>query len=337
MRGATDFVQENKMGDISEFGGAGQPSGMEDISRRIGPELLARRVAKQAAHWARLLHQGEGVLKIERLVPVDALLSALLKFTGLYARAHANFLAVRVVEQVWNLPNLPRAFDGFRLLQLTDLHLDLDLSLGDVVEKLVCSTPHDAAVITGDFRNLTDSDFTSAIQATEKIVQLLAYDRFGILGNHDFIEKVAELESVGLPILLNEATPIWRDGSEIWICGIDDPHFYRTHDLQKVAAIPPSGAFRILLSHSPEVADEAAGLGFDLMLSGHTHGGQICLPGGHALVVPVRKLDRDLLVGRWRRKDMLGYTSPGTGSCGVAARFNCQPEITLHVLRRPGE
>jgi len=331
------FVRENKMGDVSEFGGAAQPFGMADISHRIGPDLLERRLAKQAAHWAKLLHQGEGVLKIERVVPVDQVLSAILKLTGLYARAHANFLDVRVVEQVWHLPSLPLAFDGFRLLQLTDLHLDLDLSLGDVVGQLVCSTPHDAAVITGDFRNLTDSDFTSAIQATEKIVHLLARERFGILGNHDFIEKVPELESGGLPILLNEATPIRKDDQEIWICGIDDPHFYRTHDLQKVAAIPPSGAFRILLSHSPEVADEAANHGFDLMLSGHTHGGQICLPGGHALVVPVRKLARDLLVGRWRRKDMLGYTSPGTGSCGVAARFNCQPEITLHVLRRAGE
>jgi len=306
---------------------------LEDISRRLGPELLAKRLERESAHWAKLLHQGEGLMKIERFVPVDWVISLILKCTGLYARGHANFLDVRLVEQVWHWQALPSAFDGFRLLQLTDLHLDIDDSLGEVVERLVREIPHDAAVVTGDFRNLTDSDFTTAIRATEKIVQLLAKDRFGVLGNHDCIEKVPDLEAGGLPILLNEAMPIRRDGQEIWICGIDDPHFYRTHDLQKTAAIPPDGAFRILLAHSPEVADEAAGFGFDFMLSGHTHGGQICLPGGRAVVVPVKKLASDLVVGRWKRKTMQGYTSPGTGSCGVAARFNCQPEVTLHVLR----
>lgn len=310
------------------------PPALASVAERMGSKCFAKRLAAQAAHWTRLQHQGEGIMKIERIIPVDRVLTFLLKCSGLYARGHANFLNVRLVEQVWQFPELPDAFDGFRLLQLSDLHLDLDPSLGAVVEQLVTATPHDAAVITGDFRNLTDLAFDTAIQATGKIVRHLATDRFGILGNHDFIEKVPDLEADGLPILLNEAVPIQNCDQEIWICGIDDPHFYRTHDLHKVANVPPDGAFRILLSHSPEVANEAAVLGFDLMLSGHTHGGQICLPGGHAIVVPVKKLSRDLLVGRWSRNAMQGYTSPGTGSCGVAARFYCQPEVTLHVLRK---
>lgn len=304
-----------------------------EIAARLGESRLNARLKKQAAQWAQLQHQGEGLMKVERWVPVDSIVLMVLKMTGMYARGHRNFLNVRVVEQEWQMPRLPRSFDGFRLLQLTDLHLDIDLSLGPVVESLVRLTPHDAAVITGDFRNLTKSDFSIAIDGTKKIIAELAPDRWGILGNHDFIEKVPDLERAGMPVLLNECASIRRGDDELWICGIDDPHFYRTHDLEKVAAESPTGACRILLSHSPEVADAASLLEFDLMLSGHTHGGQICLPGGHAVVIPVRRLARDLIRGRWKRKAMLGYTSPGTGSCGVPARFNCQPEITVHILR----
>lgn len=301
------------------------------VAARLGPGVFERRLATQVAHSARYKNQG-GLHKAQRLLSVRRMVMIAVRLVGLHRRARRNFLDVQVVEQRWRFPSLPAGFDGFRILQLSDLHLDLDPALGPVVEALVRATPHDAAVITGDFRNLTDSDFSAAMAATRDVISSLAPDRFGILGNHDFIEKVPELERAGLPILLNESTKLDRGGDVIWVSGVDDPHFFRTHDLTKVAAQPPNGAFRILLAHSPEVADEAAALGFDWMLAGHTHGGQICLPGGRAVVVPVKRLARDLLRGPWKREGMQGYTSPGTGSCGVPARFNCPPEITLHVL-----
>lgn len=302
------------------------------VAARLGEDRFSKRLMMQSDQRAKLQHQGEGILKIERFIPVNAIVLKILKWTGMFHRAYRNFLDIRVVEQSWTLKKLPRSFDGFRLLQLTDLHLDLDLALGPVLEDLLASTPHDAVVVTGDFRNLTSSDFGAAMRATEKIISLLAPDRWGTLGNHDFIEKVPELERAGLPILLNECATIRRGDDQLWICGIDDPHFYGTHDIEKVAAASSRDACRILLSHSPEVAEIAAGFDFDLMLSGHTHGGQICLPGGRAVVVPVWGLSRDLICGRWQRGQMQGYTSPGTGSCGVPARFNCPPEITVHVL-----
>jgi predicted MPP superfamily phosphohydrolase len=303
------------------------------LEQRMGRDLLAKRLLKQAGKTARLLHQGEGVFRLERFVPFDTLVSFALACTGLRGRTRRNFLDVRVVEREWLLPRLPQAFEGFRLLHLTDLHQDLDPALTPVIERVVRSVPHDAAVITGDFRNETDGDYHPCLREVDGVIRELAPLRWGILGNHDFLEMVPSLERDGLPILLNEVASIERSGQKLYFAGVDDPHFYKTHDLKKVRSGVPSGACVILLSHSPETYREASELDFDLQLSGHTHGGQLCLPGGIPVVLPC-KIDRRFVRGAWRHGSLQGYTSPGTGSCGVAARLNCPPEVTLHILRR---
>lgn len=302
------------------------------LEQRLGKEHFRSRLLKQVGKEARLLHQGEGLLRIERVVPLDRIVSTFLRLTGLSGAARRGFLGVRLVEQTWHLKKLPVAFEGFRLLQLTDLHIDLDDALVPVVENLVRKTPHDAAVVTGDFRNATAGDYTPCIRNTARIIAACSPNRWGILGNHDFVEMVPSLEQIGLPILLNESTFIERDSERLWIAGIDDPHFYHTDDLAVARSLIPSDGCTILLAHSPEIYEEAAARGFDLQLSGHTHGGQLCLPGGRHLVVPCR-LSQKFLKGRWEYNGLQGYTSPGTGSCGVAARLNCPPEITLHTLR----
>ncbi|MEI6280130.1 MAG: metallophosphoesterase [Verrucomicrobiae bacterium] len=306
----------------------------QSLEQRIGRGHLSDRLQLQAGKVARLLHQGEGIFRVERFLPIDDLVALGLRLCGLRGLARRNFLDVRVVQQEWVLPRLPASFDGFRLLQLTDLHIDLDPALTGIIADLVRATPHDAAVVTGDFRNKTHGDFGPCLRETAKITKLLAPLRWGVLGNHDFLEMVPSLEHDGLPILLNESVAIRRGDEELWIAGIDDPHFYRTHDLAKVRSVAPSGACLILLAHSPEIYSGAEPWGFDLQLSGHTHGGQICLPGGHA-VLRSCKVDKPFIKGRWQYRGLQGYTSPGCGCCAVAARLNCPPEITLHVLRCP--
>ena len=103
-------------------------------------------------------------------------------------------------------------------------------------------------------------------------------------------------------------------------------------NFEKAAQNIPPEALAILLSHSPEPYRLAAHTGFDLMLSGHTHGGQICLPGGVALMTNA-DCPRRFCRGAWRYHHMQGYTSLGSGSSVVGVRFNCPPEITLHHLR----
>ena len=144
---------------------------------------------------------------------------------------------------------------------------------------------------------------------------------------------VPELEEMGIRILLNECEAIWRADEAIYLAGIDDAHYYRIDDIEKAAAEIPDDAFSILLSHTPEVYRQAAHTGFDLFLSGHTHGGQICLPGSIPITLS-SVLPRRMGSGPWIYGEMKGYTSVGAGCAIVPVRINCLPEITLHHLHR---
>ena len=117
---------------------------------------------------------------------------------------------------------------------------------------------------------------------------------------------VPGIEAVGIRVLLNECEPIVRGNHAIHLAGIDDAHLYRLHDIDKAATGIPEAAFSILLSHTPEVYREAASAGFDLLLSGHTHGGQICLPGAIPITLD-SVLPRRMGSGAWayQRHDRL--------------------------------
>jgi predicted MPP superfamily phosphohydrolase len=132
-------------------------------------------------------------------------------------------------------------------------------------------------------------------------------------------------------MLLNECVSISRHNEQIFLAGIDDANFYRVDSIEKAASSIPPGSFTILLSHTPEVYRHAAHAGFDLLLSGHTHGGQICLPGSVPITLD-SVLPRRFGSGIWMYHEMTGYTSVGVGSSVVPIRFNCPPEITLHRL-----
>jgi predicted MPP superfamily phosphohydrolase len=237
------------------------------------------------------------------------------------------------VENGIRHPRLPKGLDGLRILQLTDLHLDLDPDIADLIAERVAGLSYDLAVLTGDFRNTTHADAGPAVTQTLKLLRALRQPMFAVLGNHDFIEIVPPLERAGLRFLLNEATTIERTGAVLHLGGVDDCHFYRTHDLARVREAVPDQGFSILLCHSPEAYPEAASHGFDVMLCGHTHGGQICLPGGYAITWDAR-CPRRLAAGPWSHAGMSGYTSVGSGSSVVNARVNCLPEITIHELMR---
>jgi predicted MPP superfamily phosphohydrolase len=154
---------------------------------------------------------------------------------------------------------------------------------------------------------------------------------YAVLGNHDTILMVPSLEEMGMRVLLNECEPIARGADTMHLAGIDDAHFYRVDSIEKAAVNIPHRDFSILLSHTPEIYRQAAHAGFDLLLSGHTHGGQICLPGSIPITLS-SVLPRHLGAGAWTYHDMAGYTSVGAGSSIVPVRLNCLPEITLHHL-----
>ena len=149
---------------------------------------------------------------------------------------------------------------------------------------------------------------------------------------NDAIEMVSAMEEGGIQLLLNEHKVIERDGEQIVILGVDDPHYYEADDLERALAGSPPDAFKILLAHSPEITHKALSAGVDFYLCGHTHAGQICLPGRRS-VFTVSRGPKHCKDGLWEHNGVRGYTSPGAGASTVPIRFNCPPEITIHTLR----
>jgi len=193
---------------------------------------------------------------------------------------------------------------------------------------------YDICVLTGDYRGKTYGPFQKSLKGINKLRAKLKGPLYGVLGNHDSIHMTPSLEKMGIRMLFNECEIISRGDSHIYLAGVDDAHFYRADNIQKAATRIPSGTFSILLSHTPEIYDRAAKADFDLMLSGHTHGGQLCLPGGVPIKLEAR-LPRKMGAGLWHHLGMSGYTSVGVGTSLLPVRLNCPPEITLHTLRRP--
>jgi predicted MPP superfamily phosphohydrolase len=253
--------------------------------------------------------------------------------TGLYRRARRNAEDVRVSHNPVALRDLPAAFDGFTMLQISDLHVELNPGAMRRVASLVDHLDYDLCVLTGDYREKTYGPYDGALAGLRQLSGHLKGPVYGVLGNHDTIRMVPELERMGVRMLLNESAVLARGGERIHLCGIDDAHYYRVDNIEKVAAQVPDGEFAILLSHTPEIYRQAAHAGFRLLLSGHTHGGQLCLPGGIPITLDA-VLPRRMGSGAWQYGEMPGYTTRGAGSCIVAVRLNCPPEIVLHRLAR---
>jgi len=125
------------------------PEPYAGFAERLGRSTLERRLLRQANHWASQSHQGSGIFRWEARLPLDKLVSLALRASGLAKRARANFLAPRVIERRWRLNGLPLAFEGFRLLQLSDLHLDLDPDFTQGLIDRVRELEYDAVAIPG--------------------------------------------------------------------------------------------------------------------------------------------------------------------------------------------
>lgn len=262
-----------------------------------------------------------------------------IRVSGFHTVGQRNMRSIRVVEHEVVLDNLPRAFDGLRILQLTDLHLDLVPGFEKVIVEKLESLSWDLAVITGDYRNFNTGDASPCMEALRPIVeellersQIQGIPPLATLGNHDDGDMTGDMEAMGLQVLLNESVSIEAEGARLWLAGIDDSADFQSYDIGRAIEGIPEGEAVILLSHAPDACKEAAAAGIDYMLCGHTHGGQICLPGG----VPVLTrtgAPRKCVAGPWREGHLQGYTSRGTGACGAPYRFNCPPEIAIHTLR----
>lgn len=273
--------------------------------------------------------------------------------------AAAGALAVGADAAVWEpnhpklveldipLERLPEAWDGFRIVQLSDIHYDDHFCViplrraVDIVNKL----KPDLLVLTGDFvtappfarRSRQKKNKAAAeIEPCAAILRRMraANGTMAVLGNHDalaYSERVTgTLQSRGIDVLNNRALPLEKDGKRLWIAGVEDV-LEGSPDLDSTLRVIPADEPVVLLAHEPDFADHAARYRVDLQLSGHSHGGQVLIPLVGAPWLP--PLGRKYPAGLRRIGKMALYTNIGLGTIRVPVRWNCPPEITSITLR----
>jgi predicted MPP superfamily phosphohydrolase len=306
---------------------------LRELERRLGPLHARQRLGIERDHEAQLFGQGLVFFNLENASLAPGIIEGALKLFGLYWRARKNAGRVILSRNELECSTLPESFDGLTILHISDMHVEMSEVAMQNVIKIVHGMSYDLCVLTGDYRAKTFGPFDAALEGVAKLVAHLKPPIFGVLGNHDTIQMVPAMEAMGIRMLINECEVFSRGSECIYLAGIDDAHFYRVDNIEKASSQIPQDAFSILLSHTPEIYRQAAHANFDLMLCGHTHGGQLCLPGS----IPIKLeavLPRRMGAGKWQYNDMTGYTSRGAGSSVVPVRLNCPPEITLHCLRR---
>ena len=305
---------------------------LKELERRLGRLHAKQRIGIEDDREARVFGQGLNFFHPENWGRSPAIIRTALKLTGLYWRAQKNAENVQIRHNDILLPQLPSSFDGLTLLHISDLHVDISGGAMRRLTELLPSLAYDLCVLTGDYRGKTFGPFEATIEGLARVCAHIVGPIYGVLGNHDSIRMVPPLEEMGIRMLLNEAETLERGDQRIHLVGIDDAHYYRVDNIEKAVSQLSGDEFSILLSHTPEIYRQAAHADFDLLLSGHTHGGQICLPGAIPITLD-SVLPRRMGSGLWKYRGMVGYTSVGVGSSMVAARLNCPPGITLHHLR----
>lgn len=249
------------------------------------------------------------------------------------ARGMANCRRLELCEETVDIPDLPAPFDGFRLLHLTDLHLPRHSDLGDRLLALVDEVQPDLVCLGGDYV------FTAlSLDEVEFFLRQLAqrWPAVAIYGNADYRPDITAAHRAGwaeiVPFLYNAALPLSRGGERLWITGVGDPHRQRD-DLPAALREVPADVPVILLAHSPDIITRPPDPRIRLILCGHTHGGQVCLPGGRALYSNTHVAAR-YASGRHTVHGAQLYISRGIGATRLPLRLNCLPEVTVFTLRR---
>lgn len=273
-------------------------------------------------------------LNFEDAFYYHVLMRTTLRLMGVYEKGKRNALKLKTTHIAFYFSNLPTAFEKYTILFLSDLHLDGLDGLTEKAQALVRRHPVDLCIIGGDLRMEHYGPFDEALDRFYRLLpEIQAKDGIiAVLGNHDCLEMIEPLEEAGITVLLNDSIAIERGGDKIWLAGVDDPHYFKCHNLESAFAGVPAGSFRIFVAHSNELYREAAAYHPQLYLCGHTHGGQIQLP----LLGPIfthSSAPRNLFYGPWNYERMLGYTSCGVGVSGAPVRFSTQGEVLVITLK----
>jgi hypothetical protein len=260
-----------------------------------------------------------------------------------YAGTHARH-EIEVTHRTLTIADLPDAFVGFRLVQLSDIHLEEYTEPWFLQEavRIINDLHPELVLLTGDFVSRGPASdryaWRAAGLAAEVLEGLKAPQRYACLGNHDVGvgagHVIAPLASHGTPMLIDSYVPIQKGSDYFWLCGSDDAGT-RNPDLNLAIPDAPSAPV-ILMCHEPDFVDHVIRHPrfpwIDAMLSGHTHGGQVRLPVLGPLILP--PMGKKYIEGRFQFEHMELYVNRGLGTVGLPFRLNCPAEITQFTLVR---
>jgi predicted MPP superfamily phosphohydrolase len=286
--------------------------------------------------------------KISRRTFLKGLTGTILTSIGLSAGGYfyARDIETRlldIVEHEIEHTQIPKSFNQFKIIQFSDTHIGFQYTLKQLT-KLVTEINQlkpDLIFFTGDL-----IDEPNKFQAVNELVPILKqldapFGKFAIYGNHDHGGYGTDiykniLQNAGFTLLLNESRPIQLiDHSSIYVVGIDDAMLGKP-DLEKALHLVPEDSFKILLSHAPDLADQASPLGIQLQLSGHSHGGQIKIPLVGALVTPpyARNYHEGFYTVGESASSLSLYVNRGLGTTRLPFRFLSKPELTVFTLKQ---
>ncbi len=237
------------------------------------------------------------------------------------------------------LPGLPKDLDGLRLLQLSDIHLSPFLSEAELARVIDASRElrPDLAVVTGDLISGPGDPLDACIRQLSRLRADAGI--FGCMGNHEHYAQVedyaaAEAAKVGIEFLRHRTRQLRFGSAVLNLAGVDyQPLTAKPDYLRNAQRMIVPGACNVLLSHNPDVFPVAAAQGWNFVLSGHTHGGQVTVEILDQTITPIRFFT-PYVYGLFRLGDSAEYVTRGIGTIGIPARLGAPPEISVFKLRK---
>src|SRR5688572_6579169 len=265
--------------------------------------------------------------------PETPLRSLALSLTHVARAALSEPYMLTIEHKQIYLNRLPQAFDGFRVVQLSDVHHG-PFSDRAQIERAVETANRlqpDIIALTGDY---ISKERHYAAPCAEMLGKLKArHGVYAVLGNHDHWTDAALITDLfraeGITVLINEGMRFEKNGAAFWLAGVDDS-MVGLEDISLALAGARDNEMKLVLAHNPIILRRAAREGVDLVLSGHTHGGQVNLRGERSVAERPR---RRLLKGLARHDDTQIYVTRGVGTVVLPVRFGCPPEVSLIELR----
>jgi uncharacterized protein len=273
------------------------------------------------------------VATIDAARPGTPLRSLALNLSQAARSALSEPYRLTIEHQPIHLGRLPEVLDGFRIVQLSDIHHSPFTSREQIKRAVdtANSLQPDIIALTGDY---ISKERRYAAPCAEMLGRLRArHGVYAVLGNHDHWTDAALITDLfraeGITMLVNQGMRFEKNGAAFWIAGVDDT-MVGLEDLSLALAGSSEDELKLLLAHNPIILRRAARAGVDLVLSGHTHGGQVSLrPERSASGRPRRRL----LKGLARQGETQIYVTRGLGTVVLPVRFGCPPEVSLLELR----